>query len=635
MNLSDASVTIRSLQPLRDVLSDRPALLDTIQQRFHFSLNNYHASLSLANFKSLLLYLRGQGLPDIGYRFGWSIDVGTFGFVDYYLHSSPTLREALVEFIRICPLMARDVAVQLELQNDVFTLCVPDFNLRDDGELIRLQALATMLVRYIQLLMHDNALLPTKTETPISAAQAIAEHTQFMGPTIVYGCDHFSISYPVALLDLPLRNSNAVVRKALRPEIEQALNQARTEATTQQKLLDWLLSLPEPSRATQGLFADDLGISESSLKRRLAEEKTSFTEVLNSFRRCETLRLLADESNKIDYIARVLGFSERSAFERAFRQWFTITPAQFRFETVQCKLQSQPGGHALDKLPPLPKIAQEIITLMQQDDFDMRQLVALLQKEPVLSARLLGLANSAYYGAGRVTTLSDAVQRVLGVDTVRNLVLVSMCSEPFKAVKARLFNRTQHWVMAFSVAQLAQALAKTQTHNAAISVDAVQLLGLMHNLGALLLAYTRPHDMDLVLAQSDAVSGESEWPALEMRGMGINRYIAAAVLLTHWRLPPDLCRRIRALSDAALGSDDAVVNLVYQVIYFVGEFWRLKTHTGFGLTEDKQEQLHVDYFVHQLAEGWQTDEAVLRAVVQTWRHGLTQVNQTAEMMSAS
>jgi HD-like signal output (HDOD) protein len=344
------------------------------------------------------------------------------------------------------------------------------------------------------------------------------------------------------------------------------------------------------------------------------------------------LQLLADEQNKIEYIARVLGFSERSAFERAFRQWFTITPAQFRFETMQCKLQAIPEGGALDKLPPLPKIAQEIVLLMQKESYDMRQLVALVQQDPVLSARVLGLANSAYYGAGRVQNLNDAISRVLGTDTVRNLVLVSMCSEPFHDSSAKLFDRTQHWLMAFGVAQLAQTIAKANKTATATPVDAVQLLGLLHNLGILLLAYTRPHEVDKLLTQAEAIHHESEWTALEMRLLGIDRYIAATVLLTHWHLPTDLCRRMRQLSDAPMGSDDAVVEMVYQAIEFVAAYLRLYTSKEKGLTEAKQKQLLMDFFVEQISVRWQLSEEKAQQVTQDWLDKLPLLAQTAELM---
>ncbi len=631
---TELQTTIRSLLPLLDILRDQPALLADIQQRFHFSFDHVHSSVSLSTYKSVLQYLRAAGISDIGYRLGWAIDIGTFGVIDFYLHCHDNLQDALSELLRLSPLIARHVAVpQIEIHGDQFVLTASAPDLGDEGDLLRYQALATMLVRYLQLLLHDSRCVPLKTETPITRAMAPAHHQQYFGSNIVYGGSRFAIYYPKSLLSKVLRNSNATVRNALRPEVDQLLKLIQSQSSMQQKLLDWLSAQTDLAGVTQAAFAEQLALSESSLKRRLAEESTTFSEVLNGFRRGQTLHLLADEQNKIDYIARMLGFSERSAFERAFRQWFAITPAQFRFETVQCRLQSeQPNGTALDKLPPLPKIAQDIVVLMQSDRYDMRQLLALIQQEPVLSARILGLANSAYYAAGRVNTLNEAVTRVLGTETVRNLVLVLMCSDRLQHTTGQ-FDRRQHWLNAFAVAQLARAISR-RIKQPIIDGDACQLLGLLHNLGALLLAYTRPKETELLLAQRENIAAESDWPALEMRVYGIDRYIAAAVLLTHWHLPQELCQRLRQLSDVELGCDDPVVVLVHHVIDYVGD----QIAGGLALSRSDMPLSSVlvardREFAALLEARFRITETETIKLLQEWRGQLPSLSAMAEMLA--
>ena len=78
--------------------------------------------------------------------------------------------------------------------------------------------------------------------------------------------------------------------------------------------------------------ARTLGFGERTLRRRLDEEGSSYHEVLSQLRMELATRYLEDERLAIDEVAFLLGYSDRTAFNRAFRQWTDRTPAQFRRE---------------------------------------------------------------------------------------------------------------------------------------------------------------------------------------------------------------------------------------------------------------------------------------------------------------
>lgn len=73
-----------------------------------------------------------------------------------------------------------------------------------------------------------------------------------------------------------------------------------------------------------------LGISERTLRRRLSAENTSFRDLLNHCRKNMTEIYMADERMTLAQIAHALGFSDQSAFSRAFKDWFKQTPLQYR-----------------------------------------------------------------------------------------------------------------------------------------------------------------------------------------------------------------------------------------------------------------------------------------------------------------
>ena len=76
--------------------------------------------------------------------------------------------------------------------------------------------------------------------------------------------------------------------------------------------------------------ANGLGLTPSSLHRRLKAEGTSFQHLLDDTRRCLAHRYLVESSLKLTDIAARVGYSELSAFSRATRPWFGTSPRSFR-----------------------------------------------------------------------------------------------------------------------------------------------------------------------------------------------------------------------------------------------------------------------------------------------------------------
>ena len=82
--------------------------------------------------------------------------------------------------------------------------------------------------------------------------------------------------------------------------------------------------------ATLDTVAPELGLSTRTLQRRLEEEGTSFGDVLDAFRRGLAAVMLREQAVSIHELAYFLGYSEPSAFYRAFRRWEKTSPVQFR-----------------------------------------------------------------------------------------------------------------------------------------------------------------------------------------------------------------------------------------------------------------------------------------------------------------
>jgi len=79
-----------------------------------------------------------------------------------------------------------------------------------------------------------------------------------------------------------------------------------------------------------GSVAEQMGLHERTLQRRLAEEGTSYAEVVDAVRRTACQRLLRDTDMTLGHLARELGYAEQGALTRACRRWYGVAPLAYR-----------------------------------------------------------------------------------------------------------------------------------------------------------------------------------------------------------------------------------------------------------------------------------------------------------------
>lgn len=151
-----------------------------------------------------------------------------------------------------------------------------------------------------------------------------------------------------------------------------------------------------------------------------------------------------------------------------------------------------------------------------------------------LSARILALANSAFYGLqGNVSSIARAVA-LIGIKELRNLVLVigaqGLCS---RYNLPRQFDLEAHWTHQLAVGIIAKLLAQKTAYSAP---DLIFTSGLLHDFGKLLTALYRPQDWLAIggLSQSMAYNQaeEAHW--------GLEHGLIGALTLNSWNLPAEL-----------------------------------------------------------------------------------------------
>ncbi len=193
---------------------------------------------------------------------------------------------------------------------------------------------------------------------------------------------------------------------------------------------------------------------------------------------------------------------------------------------------------SLSSLPPLPATAQDILTCFGDEFIDADKVTAVVEDDPGICARLLGLANSAYFGlAEPVNRISEAISRVLGVETVRSLVLAMAIQQSFSRKGCPNFDTERFWTQSLLTAECCKKIAQ---YNAAVDVavrDLAYSTGLCYNLGLLALVHLEPADTNRVLGELQEDAAPNTLAGLFRAKMATDHREMTALLASNWTLP--------------------------------------------------------------------------------------------------
>lgn len=210
----------------------------------------------------------------------------------------------------------------------------------------------------------------------------------------------------------------------------------------------------------------------------------------------------------------------------------------------------------VESIPPLRGTAAQLIRLAADPDVAVDILASVIERDPPLTARLIGIANSAYYAPRQpVRQVHDAIVRVLGLNLVRNIACGAALAGGLSTAACRRFDLQRYWVMALGSADLAAALARAARCANELDVDQVYQLGLLHNLGELLLVHVFPAEMDQALSRAadDApLTGQID---AERQLLGVDHWQAGEVLARHWGLPPSISENLAGFGRDPVADD--------------------------------------------------------------------------------
>ena len=186
------------------------------------------------------------------------------------------------------------------------------------------------------------------------------------------------------------------------------------------------------------------------------------------------------------------------------------------------------------KLPAQPKLHTQVTDELKSESGSMDVVGKLISQEPVMSAKILQVVNSAFFGLTR--EISDATESVmvLGAERIKALILLAGVFSQYSGAKCPGFAPESVWGHSIQVGAFARAIALAETKNAR-TAEAAFTAGLLHDIGKLVLAGNLPEMYDTVqkLKTSKRITAREA----ELEILGTTHAELGACLLATWGLP--------------------------------------------------------------------------------------------------
>ncbi len=189
--------------------------------------------------------------------------------------------------------------------------------------------------------------------------------------------------------------------------------------------------------------------------------------------------------------------------------------------------------HDYRKLVSLPEVALRLNEMLAEPDCPVSAISQLLGQDPALAGRLLGIANSPWYGLSQEVTSIQRAVTLLGMQQIRDLVLATAATRAFRGIPVDIIAVEDFWQHSLYCGLLAQALGERSGSRD----GSLFIAGLLHDIGQLLLFSHYPAEMHDVILRS--VEGESPLSMVEAETsvLGLDHAQVGAALGREWHLP--------------------------------------------------------------------------------------------------
>jgi AraC-like DNA-binding protein len=291
-------------------------------------LREPQARVAIERFADLqVAVMRALGDESLGYS-ERPIPLGSWTLMCHAVIGSANLGQAFARFCRFYGLFGYDLTPVFEVGEREASVALSDRGAVPADPYFK-ELLLFNAHRFGSWLVQEHLPLLQATLDYAPAAQPDDYRRMFLANPVSFEDDRCALRFPAGLLERPVLQNEATLKRFLRHPVlimlTQEYDRASWTAQVREQVRRNVLAMPELAEV-----AAALQVHPQTLRRRLAREGTSFKDIKNQLRRDVALHYLGREGLSIEDIAHRAGFSEASAFIRAFKGWTGVTPYAYR-----------------------------------------------------------------------------------------------------------------------------------------------------------------------------------------------------------------------------------------------------------------------------------------------------------------
>lgn len=197
---------------------------------------------------------------------------------------------------------------------------------------------------------------------------------------------------------------------------------------------------------------------------------------------------------------------------------------------------------AVESMPAFPKSVQKILDLTRDVNCSPKDLVQVIDKDPVVTVKVLRVVNSAYYGLSNPITSIDHAVVFLGFNTIKNLALSIAAIGMLPGNAMTEFDNQRYLMHSLTTAGLARQLAKLLPQ---VDSQDCFIVGLLHDFGKVVVAQFMPEEFKRAMALSQFQEIALHHAVIQV--VGVDHTTVGAMLAQKWRFADDLVDTIKHL----------------------------------------------------------------------------------------
>ncbi len=270
------------------------------------------------------------GDPLVGLDVGRHVRVEHCGVLGYLFRTSRNLLEALTCFKRFERLLYAGSSVHTE-QRSAGTLSLvwdPEFGYSSQ---LSDELLLSAMINVTREIIQPHHFSPVSVEfTQSVSGQAQSQYEAFFTASVSGNNEKLALTFELPDLLHPIPHEDPTLHGLLGKQAEELLKQLPESDVFLAGLRDAIIRCLHEGRPDAESVAAQLNLSVRTLHRRLKEKNRVFRDTLKDVRKSMAMRYLSDDKLVLAEIALLLGYSEQSAFTRAFTEWFGQSPMQYK-----------------------------------------------------------------------------------------------------------------------------------------------------------------------------------------------------------------------------------------------------------------------------------------------------------------